>query len=49
MTNREKQDLTHHVRFYLSEGKSDTEIIALLTEMGFKKQTIKKYIAVFKK
>jgi len=49
MTNIKKEDLQWTVRYYLARGKSHVEIVKLLQEVGFKKETIKKYIKVFSK
>lgn len=48
MTNKEKQDLQWRVRYYLGDGKKDSEIIELLSKLGFEKALIKKYIKAFK-
>ncbi len=47
MTNQEKSDLQWKVRYYLGEGKPNSEIIERLEKLGFQKATIKKYINAF--
>ncbi len=49
MTNKEKLDLQWSVRFYLGDGRSDSEIISILEKQGYKKSTIKNYIKSFSK
>ncbi len=47
MTNKQKLDLQWNVRYLLGDGKSDVEIIKILSRDGYEKQTIKKYIKAF--
>lgn len=48
MTNQQKSDLQWRIRYYIGTGETNEFIIGALSNSGFSKAIIKKYIKAFR-